>query len=157
MPDSPSTIPTTTQPIGLRFVTATSTIAIADRARAERDHFVAQDQRLLLVHELVADEEREVQQQSARDEVREDEQRQRREGFGREPRPPAEIDTEPQAYAPNAAMSATTSRPALIQAMTVAAAQDGHVREQDADVHRQRRGRRTEDQRAGHDRQRRAD
>ena len=37
------------------LVTAMSTIAIADGAGAERDDLVAQDQRLLLVEQLVAD------------------------------------------------------------------------------------------------------
>ena len=58
----------------------------ADRARAERDDLVAKDQRLLLVHELVADEEREVEKQPADDEVREDEQRERRQRLGGESR-----------------------------------------------------------------------
>jgi hypothetical protein len=54
----------------------------ADGAGAERDDLVAQNQRFLLVHELVADEEREIEEQPAGDEVREDEQRQRRQRLG---------------------------------------------------------------------------
>ena len=57
-----------------------------DAPRAERDDFVAQDERLLLVEELVAQQQREVQQQPARQEVREDEERERRQRLGAQPR-----------------------------------------------------------------------
>ena len=57
-----------------------------DESRAEADHLVPQDERLLLLEQFVAPEKAEIQQRTTDDEVREREQRQCRQPFRRHPR-----------------------------------------------------------------------